>query len=93
LRTERFEVTFTGNLGPSSVSPAWHLVESLASLVSPDGNTPVVDHYLDKVRPVSAAEKAMIDEAAKRQSEELLKKQLGVQPLGTRCQLPRVAGS
>ena len=39
-------------------SPAWHLVEALASLVSPDGNTPVVDHYLEKVRPVSASEKA-----------------------------------
>src|SRR5256886_10081679 len=60
-------------------SPAWHLVEALASLVSPDGNTPAIDHYMDKVRPVSAAEKAMIDEAAKRQSEDLLKKQLGVQ--------------
>ncbi|PWU08980.1 MAG: twin-arginine translocation pathway signal protein [Terriglobia bacterium] len=60
-------------------SPAWHLVEALATLVSPDGNTPAVDHYLEKIRPVSAAEKAMIDEAAKRQSEELVKKQLGVQ--------------
>src|SRR2546428_1341951 len=43
-----------------------------------DGNTIMVDNYLEKVRPVSAAEKAMIDEAAKRQSEELLKQQLGV---------------
>jgi len=60
-------------------SPAWHLVEALASLVSPDGNTPAIDHYLEKVRPVSASEKAMIEEAAKRQNEELLKKQLGVQ--------------
>jgi len=60
-------------------SPAWHLVEALATLVSPDGNTIVVDNYLEKVRPVSAAEKAMIDEAAKRQSEPLLKQQLGVQ--------------
>jgi len=60
-------------------SPAWHLVEALASLVSSDGNTPVVDNYMEKVRPVSAAEKAMIDEAAKRQNEDLLKKQLGVQ--------------
>src|SRR5262245_14211462 len=60
-------------------SPAWHLVEALASLVSPDGNTPAIDHYLEKVRPVSASEKAMIDEAAKRQNEALLKKQLGVQ--------------
>jgi len=60
-------------------SPAWHLVEALATLVSSDGNTPAVDNYMEKVRPVSAAEKAMIDEAAKRQSEDLLKKQLGVQ--------------
>jgi acetylornithine deacetylase/succinyl-diaminopimelate desuccinylase-like protein len=60
-------------------SPAWHLVAALSSLVSPDGNTIMVDHYLEKVRPVNAAEKAMIDEAAKRQDEALLKKQLGVQ--------------
>jgi acetylornithine deacetylase/succinyl-diaminopimelate desuccinylase-like protein len=60
-------------------SPAWHLVEALASLVSPDGNTPAIDHYSEKVRAVSASERAMIDEAAKRQNEELVKKQLGVQ--------------
>jgi acetylornithine deacetylase/succinyl-diaminopimelate desuccinylase-like protein len=60
-------------------SPAWHLVEALATLVSSDGNTILVDRYLEKVRPVNAAEKAMIDEAAKRQDEALLKKQLGVQ--------------
>ena len=60
-------------------SPAWHLVEALATLVSPDGNTPVIDHYLEKVRPVSAAEKAMIDEAAKRENEALVKKQLGIE--------------
>ena len=60
-------------------SPAWHLVEALASLVAPDGNSILVEHYLDRVRPVSSAEKAMIDEAAKRQDEETLKRQLGVQ--------------
>jgi acetylornithine deacetylase/succinyl-diaminopimelate desuccinylase-like protein len=60
-------------------SPAWHLVEALATLVSPDGNTPAIDHYMEKVSPVSAGEKEMIDEAAKRQNEELVKKQLGVQ--------------
>jgi acetylornithine deacetylase/succinyl-diaminopimelate desuccinylase-like protein len=60
-------------------SPAWHLVEALATLVSPDGNTPAIDHYLEKVRPVSAAEKAMIDEAAKRENEALVKKQLGIE--------------
>ena len=60
-------------------SPAWHLVEALASLVSADGNTPAIDNYMEKVRPVSASEKAMIDEVARRESEELIKKQLGVQ--------------
>jgi acetylornithine deacetylase/succinyl-diaminopimelate desuccinylase-like protein len=60
-------------------SPAWHLVEALAALVSPDGNTPAIDHYLEKVRPVSAAERAMIDEAAKRENEDLVKKQLGIE--------------
>jgi acetylornithine deacetylase/succinyl-diaminopimelate desuccinylase-like protein len=60
-------------------SPAWRLVEALSTLVSPDGNTPAIDHYLEKVRPVSSAEKAMIDEAARRQNEDLIKKQLGVQ--------------
>src|SRR6058998_4347271 len=59
-------------------SPAWHLVKALNTLVAPDGNTIVVDNYLEKVRPVSPAEKAMIDEAAKRQNEDLLKQQLGV---------------
>src|SRR5262244_179681 len=59
-------------------SPAWHLVEALASLVSSDGNTPAIDNYMEKVRPVSPAEKAMIDEAARRQNEDLLKQQLGV---------------
>ena len=60
-------------------SPAWHLVEALATLVGPDGHTPAVEHFADKVRPLSATEKAMIREAAKRQNEgETLKKQLGV---------------
>src|SRR5262249_49530502 len=44
-------------------SPAWHLVQALMTLVTPDGNAIVVDNYLEKVRPVSPAEKAMIDEA------------------------------
>src|SRR6266545_4802804 len=40
-------------------SPAWHLVEALATLVSPDGNDPAIDGYADKARPLSAGEKAM----------------------------------
>ena len=60
-------------------SPAWHLVEALASLVSPDGNDPAIEGYAAKARPLSAAEKKMIAEAARRLSEAEAKKLLGVQ--------------
>ena len=60
-------------------SPAWHLIEALATLVGPDGNTIAVENYTKDVRPISAAEKAMIADAAKRMSEETRKKQLSVQ--------------
>ena len=38
-------------------SPAWRLVSALATLVTPDGNTPAVDGYFEKVRPLTAREK------------------------------------
>ena len=59
-------------------SPAWHLVQALNTLVTPDGNDPAIDGWFEKVRPISAAEKAMVAEAAKRQSEALSKKSLSV---------------
>jgi acetylornithine deacetylase/succinyl-diaminopimelate desuccinylase-like protein len=60
-------------------SPAWHLVLALATLVSPDGNTPAIEGLAAKARPLSAAEKKMIATAAQRMNEEVAKKQLGVQ--------------
>lgn len=60
-------------------SPAWHLVEALATLVSADGNDPVIEGFADKARPLSPSEKAMIAEAAKRLDENVAKKQLGVE--------------
>jgi len=60
-------------------SPAWHLVEALATLVSPDGNTPAIEHYMDKVRPLSAEQKQMIATAAQRMNEAVMKKQMGVE--------------
>lgn len=60
-------------------SPAWHLVQALASLVGPDGHTPAIDGYTDKVRPLNAEEKALIRVASQRQNEALLKKQMGVE--------------
>jgi len=59
-------------------SPAWHLVEALATLVSPDGNDPVVEGFAAKARPLSPAEKKMIQVAAQRLSEVEAKKQQGV---------------
>ncbi len=60
-------------------SPAWHLVEALATLVSADGNDPVIVGFADKARPMSAAEKTMIAAAARRLDEKVAKKQLGVE--------------
>ena len=60
-------------------SPAWHLVEALASLVSPDGNDPVVEGFAAKALPLSDADKKMIAEAARRLSEADAKKQMGVE--------------
>jgi acetylornithine deacetylase/succinyl-diaminopimelate desuccinylase-like protein len=59
-------------------SPAWHLVQALATLVHADG-TPAIDGYMDHVRPLSAEDKALIATAAKRIDEALLKKQMGVE--------------
>lgn len=60
-------------------SPAWHLVQALTTLVSADGNTPAIEGFAAKARPLSAEEKQMIAAAARRMNEEGAKKQLGVQ--------------
>jgi acetylornithine deacetylase/succinyl-diaminopimelate desuccinylase-like protein len=59
-------------------SPPWHLVQALHTLVGPDGNTPAIEGFATRARPISPAEKAMVAEAARRLDEEAVKKQLGV---------------
>lgn len=59
-------------------SPAWHLIKALNTLVSADGNTPAIAGFADKVRPLSAEEKAMIAAAARRRGEAPYKALLGV---------------
>ncbi len=59
-------------------SPAWRLVQALHTLVSEDGNTPAIEGFMDKVRPLSENEKSMIAIAAKRRNEASYKKPLGV---------------
>ena len=58
-------------------SPAFHLVQALATLVTAGGD-PAIDGFADQARPVSAEEAELIDLAARRQSEAEAKKQLGV---------------
>ena len=60
-------------------SPAWHLVQALATLVSADGNTPAIEGFAAKARPLSDTEKKMIADAAARMNEETIKKSMGVQ--------------
>jgi acetylornithine deacetylase/succinyl-diaminopimelate desuccinylase-like protein len=59
-------------------SPAWHLVQALHTLVGPDGNTPAIEGFADRARPISPAEKAMVMEASRRLDEAVAKKLLGV---------------
>jgi acetylornithine deacetylase/succinyl-diaminopimelate desuccinylase-like protein len=59
-------------------SPAWHLVQALNSLITPTGE-PAIDGFADRAKPISAAEKAMVAEGARRFDEAVLKKSMGVQ--------------
>src|SRR5213595_3125451 len=67
------------SLRASVDSPSFHLVQALNTLVTPDGVDPAIDGWYERVRPLSPAEEKMIDVAAKREREETMKKQLGVQ--------------
>jgi len=58
-------------------SPAFHLVQALATLVTPDGAEPAIDGFADKARPLSAAELQMVKRAAQRMSEAQAKQLLG----------------
>jgi acetylornithine deacetylase/succinyl-diaminopimelate desuccinylase-like protein len=56
--------------------PAWRLVQALNTLVTPTGD-PAVDGLFDRVRPVSAEERAMIANVAKRLDEKAVLESLG----------------
>jgi acetylornithine deacetylase/succinyl-diaminopimelate desuccinylase-like protein len=59
-------------------SPVWHLVQALNTLVTTDGE-PAIDGFADKARPISAEEKAMVTEGARRMDEAQAKKLLSVE--------------
>src|SRR6266852_3542493 len=60
-------------------SPAFHLVQALATMVSPDGVDPAIDGYFEKVRPLSPEEERLIEIAARRRDEAQQKKMLSIQ--------------
>lgn len=60
-------------------SPAWRLVQALNTLMGPDGHTPAVEGFLDKVTPLTERQKALIREAAARSSEADAKRAMGVE--------------
>ncbi|HZF25521.1 MAG TPA: M20/M25/M40 family metallo-hydrolase [Steroidobacteraceae bacterium] len=59
-------------------SPPWHLVQALNTLVDAKGD-PAIDGLLAMVKPISAADQKMLDEAALRISEQSTKQSLGVE--------------
>lgn len=60
-------------------SPTWHLVQALNTLVAPDGHTPAVEGFFEKVKPLTAAQLEMIRNHAAKTSENTVKQTYGVQ--------------
>ena len=54
-------------------SPSFHLVQALATLITPDGD-PAIEGFAARVRPPSDAQKTMLDKAAARIDEPTFKK-------------------
>jgi len=59
-------------------SPSWHLIQALNTLIEKDGHTPAVEGFYDKVRPLSAQQKKMVEDYAAKTSEATVKRTLGV---------------
>jgi acetylornithine deacetylase/succinyl-diaminopimelate desuccinylase-like protein len=59
-------------------SPVWHLVQALNTLVADGGNAPAIDGWFERVRPLTARERALIAEAAATRDEAEVKRSLGV---------------
>ena len=60
-------------------SPTWHLVQALNTLVEKDGHTPAVLGFFDKAKPLTPAQRRMIEISAANNSEDALKKSLGAE--------------
>ncbi|MBM3809141.1 MAG: M20/M25/M40 family metallo-hydrolase [Acidimicrobiia bacterium] len=59
-------------------SPAWRHMKMLASLVSDDGNTPLIDGFYENMQPLSAEETASLKTAAANVDLEIAATNVGV---------------
>lgn len=59
-------------------SPVWRLVQALASLTTPDGNTINIPGYYDNVRPPTEEEMRLINGVAKNMDQARLREAFGV---------------
>jgi acetylornithine deacetylase/succinyl-diaminopimelate desuccinylase-like protein len=66
------------SLRASVDSPAFHLVQALATLVTADGTEPAIDGFTDAVRPLSETDRKLIAIAAQKLDEAQMKKQLSI---------------
>jgi acetylornithine deacetylase/succinyl-diaminopimelate desuccinylase-like protein len=60
-------------------SPTWHLVQALNTLIEKDGHTPAVEGFFANAKPLTPAQKKMIEISATKTSEAGLKKSLGAE--------------
>lgn len=59
-------------------SPTLRLIQALASMTTPDGNTILVPGYYDGIRPPTAEEQQLINGVAQARNEEQMKQAAGV---------------
>jgi acetylornithine deacetylase/succinyl-diaminopimelate desuccinylase-like protein len=59
-------------------SPSWRLIQALNTHVQADGHTPAVEGFFDKVRPLTARQKQILEAAIPKRNEAGAKKALGV---------------
>jgi acetylornithine deacetylase/succinyl-diaminopimelate desuccinylase-like protein len=59
-------------------SPAWRLVKALDTLVADDGHTPAIDGWFENVRPLTARQKQLMADVARKEPEADAKRLLGV---------------
>jgi len=59
-------------------SPTLRLIQAIASLTTPDGNTILVPGYYDGIRPPTEEEQALINGAAQSRDDEQMKQSLAV---------------